>query len=96
MFAEAVPSCRSDRQVSLPPTVGTRRKRRSEVVRRRSSRFDSGTVKKFETLNVKREETIDNRQEVEPNTPLEDVCHKQEELNEEQAAQKQGRTVSST
>ncbi len=90
VFAEAVPGCRSDRQVSLPPTVGTRRKRRSEVVRRRSSRFDTGTVEKFETLNVKRKETIDNRQEVEPNTPLEEVCHKQEELNEEQAAQKTG------
>ncbi|XP_016297470.1 shugoshin-like 1 isoform X2 [Sinocyclocheilus anshuiensis] len=79
--AEAVPGWRSVRQVSLPPTVGTRRKRRSEVVRRRSSRFDSGTVEKCDTLDVKREETIDNRQE---------VCHEQEELNKEQAGQKTG------
>uniref|UniRef100_A0A8C1TUZ2 Shugoshin 1 n=1 Tax=Cyprinus carpio TaxID=7962 RepID=A0A8C1TUZ2_CYPCA len=88
--AEAVHSCRIDRQVSLPPTVGTRRKRRSEVVRRRSSRFDSGTVEKCEAVNVKREETIDNRQDVGLNTPLEEVCHEQKELNEEQAGQKTG------
>ncbi|XP_052440124.1 shugoshin 1 isoform X3 [Carassius gibelio] len=88
--AEAVPGCRSDRQVSLPPTVGTRRKRRSEVVRRRSSRFDSGRVEKFDTVDVKREDTIDNRQEMGLNTPLEEVCHEQEELNEEQAGQKTG------
>uniref|UniRef100_A0A672S9F1 Shugoshin C-terminal domain-containing protein n=1 Tax=Sinocyclocheilus grahami TaxID=75366 RepID=A0A672S9F1_SINGR len=81
MFADAVPGWRSVRQVSLPPTVGTRRKRRSEVVRRRSSRFDSGTVEKCDAFDVKREETIDNRQE---------TCHEQEELNEEQAGQKTG------
>ncbi|KTG29172.1 hypothetical protein cypCar_00002677 [Cyprinus carpio] len=88
--AEAVHSCRIDRQVSLPHTVGTRRKRRSEVVRRRSSRFDSGTVEKCEAVNVKREETIDNGQDVGLNTPLEEVCHEQKELNEEQAGQKTG------
>ncbi|XP_058609753.1 shugoshin 1 isoform X2 [Onychostoma macrolepis] len=88
--AEVVPGCCSDRQVSLPPTVGTRRKRRSEVVRRRSSCFDSGTVEKCGTLDVKREETIDNRQEVGTNTPLEEVCHEPEEFNEEQAGQKTG------
>lgn len=60
--AEAVLGCRGDRQVSLPPTVGTRRKRRSESVRRRSSRFHSAPV-------GKREETVDDRREVEQERP---------------------------
>ncbi|XP_016341500.1 shugoshin-like 1 isoform X2 [Sinocyclocheilus anshuiensis] len=88
--AEAVSGCRSDRQVSLPPTVGTRRKRHSEIERRRSSRFDSDTVAKCNILDVRREETIDNRQEVGLNTPFEEVCNEQEELNEDQAGQKTG------
>ncbi|RXN26311.1 shugoshin-like 1 [Labeo rohita] len=89
-IAEAVSGCRSDRQVSLPPTVGTRRKRRSEIVRRRSSRLDSGSVEKSDTLDVKREENIDNRQGVGQNTPLDEVCNEQEEINEEQAGLKTG------
>ncbi|KTG41871.1 hypothetical protein cypCar_00007096 [Cyprinus carpio] len=88
--AEAVLGCRRYRQVSLPPTVGTRRKRHSEIERRRSSRFVSGTVEKCDILDVRREETIDNRQEVGLNTPLEEVCNEQEELNEDQAGQKTG------
>ncbi|XP_043074251.1 shugoshin 1 isoform X2 [Puntigrus tetrazona] len=88
--AEAVPGCRSDRQVSLPPTVGTRRKRRSEVVRRQSSRFDSGRVEKCDSLDVKSGDAIDSRQEVETNAPLEEVCHEREELNKEQAGHKTG------
>ncbi|XP_026087872.1 shugoshin 1 isoform X2 [Carassius auratus] len=76
--AEAASGCRSDRLVSLPPTVGTRRKRHSEIERRQSSRFDSGTVKKCDMMDVRREETIDNRQEVGLNTPLEEVCNEEE------------------
>ncbi|XP_052389691.1 shugoshin 1 [Carassius gibelio] len=83
--AEAASGCRSDRLVSLPPTVGTRRKRHSEIERRQSSRFDSGTVKKCDMMDVRREETIDNRQEVGLNTPLEEVCNE-----EESAGQKTG------
>ncbi|ROL52955.1 Shugoshin 1 [Anabarilius grahami] len=77
--AEAVSGCRVDRQVSLPPTVGTRRKRRSETVRRRSSRFDSASFGKSNILDGKREETIDARQEVALNTPLEEVRNEEEE-----------------
>lgn len=79
MFAEAVSGCRVDRQVSLPPTVGTRRKRRSETVRRRSSRLDSASVGKSNVLDGKREEAIDARQEVALNTPLEEVRNEEEE-----------------
>lgn len=79
MFAEAVSGCRVDRQVSLPPTVGTRRKRRSETVRRRSSRFDSASVRRSNILDGKREETIDARQEVAHNTSLEEVRNEQDE-----------------
>lgn len=77
MFAEAV--CRVDRQVSLPPTVGTRRKRRSETARRRSSRFDSASFGKGNILDGKREETVDAKQEVALNTPLEEVRKEEEE-----------------
>ncbi|XP_067268044.1 shugoshin 1 isoform X1 [Chanodichthys erythropterus] len=77
--AEAVLGCRVDRQVSLPPTVGTRRKRRSETVRRRSSRFDSASFGKSEVLDGKREETVDARQEVALNTPLEEVRNEEEQ-----------------
>ncbi|XP_067281406.1 shugoshin 1 isoform X2 [Pseudorasbora parva] len=63
--AGAVSGCHGDRQVSLPPTVGTRRKRRSEVVRRRSSRFDSAPVGKTDVLEWRREETVIDRQEEE-------------------------------
>ncbi|XP_051728593.1 shugoshin 1 isoform X3 [Ctenopharyngodon idella] len=79
LTAEAVSGCRVDRQVSLPPTVGTRRKRRSETVRRRSSRFDSASVGRSNILDGKREETIDARQEVAQNTSLEEVRNEQDE-----------------
>ncbi|KAK2886862.1 hypothetical protein Q8A67_015090 [Cirrhinus molitorella] len=90
LTAEAVSACRSDRQVSLPPTVGTRRKRRSEMVRRRSSRLDSGAVEKCDALDVKKEETFDSKAEVGQSALLEEVCNEKEELNEEQAGQKTG------
>ncbi|KAA0710286.1 Shugoshin 1 [Triplophysa tibetana] len=64
---------RGDRHVSLPPTVGTRRKRCSERVRRRSERFDSTSVEKCVTYVLepycsekKQEVSVDIRQDTEP------------------------------
>ncbi|XP_065146137.1 shugoshin 1 isoform X1 [Paramisgurnus dabryanus] len=82
----AVSGCRVDRQVSLPPTVGTRRKRRSENVRRRSARFDSAFEEKCVTDELdpscaeeKQEDFVDNKQEARLSAPLEDVCNEEAE-----------------
>ncbi|XP_073714470.1 shugoshin 1 isoform X2 [Misgurnus anguillicaudatus] len=80
----AVSGCRGDRQVSLPPTVGTRRKRRSENVRRRSARFDSAFEEKrvtdeLEPSEEKQEDFIDNKQMARLSAPLEDVCNEEAE-----------------
>ncbi|XP_051992046.1 shugoshin 1-like isoform X1 [Xyrauchen texanus] len=78
---ESVSGCRGGRQVSLPPTVGTRRKRRSEKVRRQSSCFESvgkcvTDVMEPSFPEEKREETVNNRQRVVLSTELEDICNK--------------------
>ncbi|XP_077088696.1 shugoshin 1 isoform X2 [Siphateles boraxobius] len=73
--AEAASGSCVDRLGSLPPTVGTRRKRRSDAVRRRSSRLHSiGTT----------QETLDDRREEALNTRLEEERIEPEEQNREQ------------
>ncbi|KAI7798878.1 shugoshin 1 [Triplophysa rosa] len=74
---------RGDRHVSLPPTVGTRRKRRS-------ARFDSTSVEKCVTdvlepscSEKKQEVSVDKRQEGELSIPLDDIRNEEEEHNEE-------------
>ncbi|XP_051527276.1 shugoshin 1-like isoform X2 [Myxocyprinus asiaticus] len=64
-------------------TVGTRRKRRSENVRRQSSRFESvgrcvTDVMKPSLCEEKREETVDNRQGEGLSTGLEDIFNEEE------------------
>ncbi|CAM4630312.1 unnamed protein product [Leuciscus chuanchicus] len=68
--AEAAPGCCADRPGSLPPTVGTRRKRRSDAARRRSSRLHS-IGKTPETLDDRREEALNTRPEEERIEPEE-------------------------
>ncbi|XP_056101117.1 shugoshin 1, partial [Rhinichthys klamathensis goyatoka] len=66
--AEAASGSCAARPGSLPPTVGTRRKRRSEAVRRRSSRFHS-IGKTQEALDDRREEALNTRPEEERVAP---------------------------
>lgn len=90
LFAVTVSGVRGDRHVSLPPTVGTRRKRCSESVRRRSARFDSTSVEKCVTYvsepsrsEKKQEVSDDIRQGGELSIPLGDIRNEAEERNGE-------------
>ncbi|XP_056597402.1 shugoshin 1 isoform X2 [Triplophysa dalaica] len=85
-----VSGVRGDRHVSLPPTVGTRRKRCSESVRRRSARFDSTSVEKCVTYvsepscsEKKQEVSNDIRQGGDLSIPLDDIRNEAEERNGE-------------
>ncbi|KAK7125212.1 hypothetical protein R3I94_019300 [Phoxinus phoxinus] len=68
--AEAASGGGADRPGALPPTVGTRRKRRSDAVRRRSSRLHP-IGRTHETLDDRREEALSTRPEEERVEPEE-------------------------
>ncbi|XP_039510204.1 shugoshin 1 [Pimephales promelas] len=62
LTAEAASGSCAARPGSLPPTVGTRRKRRSEAVRRRSSRLPS-IGKTHEALDDRRQDALNTQPE---------------------------------